>query len=115
MYLVTFDTRLPDSDVHARMYAPAIAPHEDPATGSAAASLAGYLASREASDGTHRWRVTQGHEMGRPSRIEIEADRAGGKITAVRVGGASVLVSEGEMEVPAAWLPAPSGAFRQSP
>lgn len=102
VYLVTFDTRLPDSDVHARMYAPAIAPHEDPATGSAAASLAGYLAAREKSDGTRRWRVTQGHEMGRPGRIEIEAERNGGKITAIRVGGASVLVSEGEMEIPAA-------------
>lgn len=100
VYLVTFDTRLPDSDVHARMYAPAIAPHEDPATGSAAASLAGYLAAREQRDGTRRWRVTQGHEMGRPSLIEIEADRAGRAITAIRVGGASVWVSEGEMEVP---------------
>jgi trans-2,3-dihydro-3-hydroxyanthranilate isomerase len=101
VYLVTLDTGPLGSDVHARMYAPAIAPHEDPATGSAAASLAGYLAAREKEDGTRRWRVTQGHEMGRPSLIEIEADRAGEKITSVRVGGASVLVSEGEMEVPA--------------
>lgn len=102
VYLVTFDTGLPASDVHARMYAPAIAPHEDPATGSAAASLAGYLAARETNDGTYCWRVTQGHEMGRPSLIEIEAVRAEGTITTIRVGGASVMVSEGEMEVPQA-------------
>lgn len=101
VYLVTFEPGIPGADVHARMYAPAIAPHEDPATGSAAASLAGYLAAREKGDGTRRWRVTQGHEMGRPSLIEIEAERAGGKITAIRVGGASVLVSEGETAMPA--------------
>lgn len=101
VYLVTFETGIPGSDVHARMYAPAIAPHEDPATGSAAASLAGYLAARETGDGIRRWRVTQGHEMGRPSLIEIEAVREGGRVAAIRVGGASVLVSEGEMEIPA--------------
>ena len=32
--------------------------------------------------------------MGRPSRIELEADIAGGRITAVRVGGRSVLMSD---------------------
>lgn len=38
--------------------------------------------------------------MGRPSLVEMELDKAGGSITAIRVGGASVLVSEGEMEIP---------------
>ena len=37
--------------------------------------------------------------MGRPSRLEVEADKSGGKVTAVRVGGASVVVSTGELRV----------------
>jgi len=36
--------------------------------------------------------------MGRPSRLEIEADKKAGQVTATRVGGASVLVSEGTFE-----------------
>ena len=46
------------------------------------------------------WLVEQGVEMGRPSLIEVEADKKGGEIIAVRVGGSSVIVSEGAMEVP---------------
>jgi predicted PhzF superfamily epimerase YddE/YHI9 len=37
--------------------------------------------------------------MGRPSLIELEADRSGGRIIAVRVGGETVMVSEGRIEV----------------
>jgi trans-2,3-dihydro-3-hydroxyanthranilate isomerase len=88
------------SDLHGRMFAPLFGIPEDPATGSAAAALAGYLAGRSPQrDGTLRWRLEQGFEMGRPSILDIEADVAGGAVTAVRVGGASVLVCEGEMEI----------------
>ena len=38
--------------------------------------------------------------MGRRSLLDVEADLVNGAITAVRVGGASVLVSEDEMEIP---------------
>ena len=88
------------SDIRARMYAPGISVPEDPATGSACAALGGYLAARDGrQDGTLRWVVEQGFEMGRPSILEIEVDKAGGKIGAVRVGGASVVMSEGEISV----------------
>jgi len=93
------DPEEPGHDVRARMYSPGIGVAEDPATGSACAALGGYLAARTTSDGTMRWVVEQGYEMGRPSLIEVEADRSGGRITAVRVGGATVLVSEGKMTV----------------
>ena len=36
--------------------------------------------------------------MGRPSRIDLEADVSGGRVTAIRVGGSSVLVSEGWLD-----------------
>ncbi|MBX6333606.1 MAG: PhzF family phenazine biosynthesis protein, partial [Gemmatimonadaceae bacterium] len=51
-------------------------------------------------EGTLRWVMEQGGEMGRPSRLEIEVDKAAGEVTAVRVGGESVLVSEGAIAVP---------------
>ena len=91
-----------DTDYHARMFAPALNVPEDPATGSACAALAGYLAPRDpriARDGTLRWVIEQGFEMGRPSIVEVEADVARRAVTAVRVGGSSVLVCEGTMAI----------------
>jgi trans-2,3-dihydro-3-hydroxyanthranilate isomerase len=85
---------------HARMFAPKMGITEDPATGSACAALGGYLGARDRTrDGTLRWVVEQGFEMGRPSLLHVETDKAAGKITAVRVGGRSVLVSEGFLEI----------------
>jgi len=87
-----------DAHLHARMFAPGISVPEDPATGSANACLAGYLAARAPlKDGTLAWTVDQGVEMGRPSRIEIEADKSAGAIVAIRVGGHAVMVSEGTL------------------
>ncbi|HEX8724641.1 MAG TPA: PhzF family phenazine biosynthesis protein, partial [Gemmatimonadaceae bacterium] len=84
----------------ARMFAPGLNVFEDPATGSACAAFGGYLASRSAQrDGTLRWVVEQGFEMGRPSILEVETDRKAGEITGVRVGGKSVVVCEGTIEI----------------
>ena len=92
------DPERPTSDVRARMFAPMIGVPEDPATGSAAVGLGGYLAVRDPRfDGTLRWIVEQGFEMGRPSILEVEADKRAGKVIAVRVGGESVVVCEGRM------------------
>ena len=90
------------SDYHARMFAPGLNVPEDPATGSACAALAGYLAPRDANaarDGTLHWIVEQGFKMGRPSILEVEADVANGRVTGVRVGGSTILVCEGTMEI----------------
>ncbi len=95
VFVFTFDTEIPEAQVHARMFAPAFGIVEDPATGAAASALAGYLCELEGRDGSFRWQIEQGFEMGRPSLIELEADKSGGGITAVRVGGRSVLMSEG--------------------
>lgn len=91
---------LPDAGgVHARMFAPSMNIVEDPATGAAASALAAAL-GRGRADGTHRWTVTQGVQMNRRSRLDIEAvveDRA---VTAVRVGGQAVRVSDGTFRLP---------------
>jgi len=73
---------------------------EDPATGSAAAAFAGWLAGRAPrGESTLRYRLNQGVEMGRPSELALDIDRAGGQVSAVRVGGAAVIVTEGSMQV----------------
>jgi trans-2,3-dihydro-3-hydroxyanthranilate isomerase len=100
VFVMSLDAQLPSSDVHARMFGPSLNVPEDPATGSACAALGGYLAMRALDrSGTLRWVVEQGFEMGRPSILDVEADVAEGRITAVRVGGASVLVMEGTLTI----------------
>ena len=81
-----------------RMFAPDAGVPEDPATGSAAAAFAGWLA-RYAPEATGRSEYTllQGEEIGRPSRIDLRVDRDGDRVVAVRVGGASVMVSQGTL------------------
>lgn len=98
VFIFTPDTDSKDAQVHARMFAPAMGVAEDPATGSAASALVGYLQDADPRDGQRRWLVEQGFEMGRPSQIELEAEVSGGRITAIRVGGSSVLVSEGWLD-----------------
>ena len=86
-------------DFRARMFAPFDGVPEDPATGSANCALAGLLSHHDpARDGTFSWRIAQGVEMGRPSVLEASAEKRGGAVVAARIGGASVLVSEGVIE-----------------
>ena len=90
-----------DGVVRSRMFGPKVGVSEDPATGSAAAGFGGYLAARSSKrDGTLKTLIHQGVEMGRPSRLEVETDVVDGEVKAVRVGGASVLVSSGTLHVP---------------
>lgn len=84
----------------ARMFAPGSGVPEDPATGSAAAALAGWLAQRSVEEsGRLKWEIRQGEEIGRPSRIFLEADIDRRAPTAVRVGGASVMVCDGRLRL----------------
>ncbi|HJQ30360.1 MAG TPA: PhzF family phenazine biosynthesis protein [Rubrobacter sp.] len=84
-------------DLAARMFAGDLGFAEDPATGSAAGCLAGYLVE-------HRYfgtdsidaRVEQGYEIGRPSLLYLRAEREGAE-TGVRVGGKVQMVARGEL------------------
>ena len=81
------------------MFSPGAGIPEDPATGSAAAAFAGYLAAHGGyRDGTHLVRIEQGYEMGRPSLMELTLRIAGGKLTGASIGGGAVVVSEGTIE-----------------
>ena len=86
-------------DLRTRMFAPFDGVPEDPATGSANCALASLLGSFEVADADLSWRIAQGVEMGRPSVLDARVRRAGGRVTDVWIGGGSVLVSEGTIEV----------------
>lgn len=77
-------------EIRARMFGPLDGIPEDPATGSAAAALAAHLADAEG--GAGRFVITQGVEMGRPSRIEVGV--ADGAVT---VAGQAVEVMRGTL------------------
>lgn len=98
-------TRVSESDRHmfdirARMFAPLSGVAEDPATGSANCALGGLLAHHEqVTSGMLSWRIAQGVEMGRPSTLVARAEKKDGVVTGTWIGGASVMVSEGTIEV----------------
>ena len=102
-FVFTNDAEGAGVDLRARMFAPAMGIVEDPATGAAASTLAAYLADLQPiKDGRTQWIVDQGVEMGRPSRLTIAAQRSGGRLAAVEVGGGAVFVGEGRLEIPGA-------------
>ncbi len=101
VYVVCMEVEGEGVDVRVRMFAPGSGVPEDPATGSAAAALGGYLSKVDGrAEASLAWTVEQGIEIGRPSRLYVEADRTGGTTSAVRVGGGAVPVSRGTMTVP---------------
>ena len=89
-----------DFDIRARVFAPLDGVPEDPASGSANCALAGILSHyNEATDGLFKWRIAQGVEMGRPSVLHAEAEKKNGNVVRTTIGGASVMVAEGFIEV----------------
>ena len=73
--------------VRARGFAPAVEIPEDPATGTAAASLGAYLAREGLVDRTAELRIRQGEAMGRPSELRLTVEHRERRPRAVRVGG----------------------------
>ncbi len=83
----------------ATAYSRMMGANEDPATGSASGPLGSYLVKHGLVPADKAGSIVsaQGVKMGRPSRIHIKIDLAGGEISRVRVGGTSVLVGEGRL------------------
>jgi hypothetical protein len=70
----------------------------------AAVGLAGVLAARLAApEGRFTWHIEQGVALGRPSRLEAIAEKRGGRVARIKVGGSTVISAEGTMEVPAGY------------
>ena len=81
--------------VRTRNFAPLLGIPEDPATGSAATALVALLLHQDGGDALDLT-ITQGDEMGRPSRLFATARRGTEGIRAT-VGGACVPVTEGRL------------------
>jgi trans-2,3-dihydro-3-hydroxyanthranilate isomerase len=101
VYAFAIDDPRRGREIRARMFAPSLGMAEDPATGAAAVAVAGYLADVQEvpREGTVSWTIRQGEEMGRPSRLSLEVDFAGGKLTAVRLGGSAVRMTQGALRI----------------
>ena len=98
IFAFTMEDWSSSADVHGRMFAPGIGISEDPATGSAAAALAGLLArlQRVQSNET-AWTLYQGEQMGRPSRIGVALSRTATGDATVRITGGAVEVIRGTL------------------
>ena len=87
-------------DLQVRMFAPLYGIPEDPATGSGNVALAGLLASlRPEPDLKLALRIAQGIDMGRPSVLEAGAEKRGGKVIGMTLGGRCVPMMRGTLEV----------------
>ena len=102
-YLFTTDRGTGDDSAttYSRMFAPQFGIIEDPATGGASGPLGSYLVRQRlvTADKARSILNLQGVKMGRPSWIHISIDARDDEIRGVRVGGRSVFVAEGIMEV----------------
>ena len=82
-----------------RVFAPADGVPEDPATGSAAGPLACHLARHGKIGFGEEIEISQGVEVGRPSRLYARVEGSRERIEKVEVGGSAVVVARGEFRL----------------
>ncbi|WP_227367497.1 PhzF family phenazine biosynthesis protein [Halomonas sp. M20] len=100
LYLYVIETNSGQGGrLRSRMFSMEGSLREDPATGSAAAALAGTLAIRQPGNGAWRWIIDQGVEMGRPSRIIAKAERRDNAPMTISIAGQAVIVGQGTMQI----------------
>ncbi|MDX6369931.1 MAG: trans-2,3-dihydro-3-hydroxyanthranilate isomerase [Gaiellaceae bacterium] len=82
-----------------RMFAPASGVAEDPATGSACGPLGIHLVRHGRIEFGDEVEVSQGAEIGRPSKLYVRVDGEGDQIERVEVSGSAVTVARGEFKI----------------
>lgn len=100
-FMFTTEAGDPACTTYSRMFAPLLGVMEDPATGGASGPLGGYLVRHGLVALGQAEPVVnlQGVAMGRPSWISSDVSGTPGALGPVRVGGRSVLVATGTLEV----------------
>ena len=89
----------PGCAFHARMFVPHLRGYEDPATGSAVASLAGALLRfAPPGEGEHDFVIELGYEMGRPSLLTLSVTMHDRELVGAAIGGEAVAVTEGTID-----------------
>jgi trans-2,3-dihydro-3-hydroxyanthranilate isomerase len=101
VYIFTLEKGTDDTTIYSRMFAPIFGIAEDPATGGANGPLGAYVAKH-----WPEWVPTngqmvnaQGVKMGRPSRILVAVPNADRQSQGVKVGGQSVQLGQGELNL----------------
>ena len=97
-YLFCLQTTSANAKVHTRFFAPHLGIMEDPATGSAAGPLVGYLLKHNVFGDAFEITNEQGMEMGRPSLIMMRGKLKAGKYS-VGIGGKCAYAGRGEFEI----------------
>jgi len=82
-----------------RMFAPTSGVSEDPATGSAAGPLAMHLARHGRIAFGDEIEISQGDEVGRPSKLFARVTGTREQTEAIEVGGSAVIVARGEFRL----------------
>ena len=99
-YIHIYCKDVKDFDIRCRMFAPLDGVPEDPATGSANAALIALLSHcDQRSDLEDKWKISQGSEIGRPSVLHGRAQKIGGTVVEVNLGGYSVMVCKGTISI----------------
>ena len=93
------DRILSDSTGAFALFAPAVGVIEDPATGSAAGALGGYLARILKFPTELKLNIEQGKEIGRKSLLHTHVRCDRGLVQSVKVSGQVVSVGEGSVVV----------------
>lgn len=89
----------PTGPVRCRMFSVELGIWEDAATGSAAGPLGSYLVHHGLANSDETMIFEQGYEMNRPSQLHVTIGMDGQSINRVRVGGYSVYIGTGELEL----------------
>ena len=99
-YIHIYCRDVKDFDIRCRMFAPLDGVPEAPATGSANAALIALLSHcDQRSDLEDKWKISQGSEIGRPSVLHGRAQKIGGTVNEVNLGGYSVMVCKGTISI----------------
>jgi trans-2,3-dihydro-3-hydroxyanthranilate isomerase len=88
-----------DAKWKTRMFAPTSGVPEDPATGSAAGPLTLHLARHGRIGFGDEIEISQGDEIGRPSKLFARVTGTAEQVESIEVGGSAVIVARGEFRL----------------
>ena len=91
-YCFTISSQNTDSIAEARFFNPVIGIYEDPATGTAAGPLIGFLTQKKFTKPNTEYKILQGVKLNQPSLIEVM-----NRENDILVGGSSIITMKGEL------------------
>lgn len=91
-YCFTISSQNPETIAEARFFNPIIGINEDPATGTAAGHLIGFLTKKKHTLPNKEYKILQGVKLNQPSLIEVMC-----RENDILVGGSSIITMKGEL------------------